>query len=194
MTQDDLAVQLFVTRQTVSRWERGHSYPTIDTLVKLSRLLDFSLDYALLGDGEMVDKVAKDQKQAARNKKIVVAVGVFILLTGLWGLVNYFNLNTRDAPVSNYSQVEVVGDRILYTMDDDPFWVSCGAMTEFVDDGKTAEISMYQSFRFTNIFRHHRISIFPVYISEDEDIQKIKISGTNKTFPVKAKKIQEAKD
>ena len=32
-TQEELAAELSVTRQTVSRWERGYSYPTIPMMV-----------------------------------------------------------------------------------------------------------------------------------------------------------------
>lgn len=35
MTQQEMADQLFVTRQTVSRWENNLSYPNLDTLVRL---------------------------------------------------------------------------------------------------------------------------------------------------------------
>lgn len=44
MTQDDLANQLFVTRQLVSKWELGLSVPTIDTLLNLSKLFSLSFE------------------------------------------------------------------------------------------------------------------------------------------------------
>ncbi|MBR3504217.1 MAG: helix-turn-helix domain-containing protein [Clostridia bacterium] len=48
MTQDDLADRLFVTRQAVSRWERGETLPGPDTLKQLSALYDVSIN-TLLG-------------------------------------------------------------------------------------------------------------------------------------------------
>ena len=44
MTQQTLAERLFVTRQTVSRWENGVRYPDILTVRKLSEILEISLD------------------------------------------------------------------------------------------------------------------------------------------------------
>lgn len=44
MTQQTLADRLFVTRQTVSRWENGVRYPDILTVRKLSEILEISLD------------------------------------------------------------------------------------------------------------------------------------------------------
>uniref|UniRef100_UPI0011A55173 helix-turn-helix transcriptional regulator n=1 Tax=Enterococcus casseliflavus TaxID=37734 RepID=UPI0011A55173 len=53
LTQEDIAKQFNVTRQTVSRWENELSYPNIDTLVELSIFFEFSLDEILRGDSGM---------------------------------------------------------------------------------------------------------------------------------------------
>ena len=39
MSQDSLAEQLSVSRQTVSSWERGKSYPDLDMLVRICEML-----------------------------------------------------------------------------------------------------------------------------------------------------------
>lgn len=49
MTQKEMANQLNVTPQTISKWERNISYPDLDMLVKLSQLFHISTD-ALLGN------------------------------------------------------------------------------------------------------------------------------------------------
>jgi transcriptional regulator with XRE-family HTH domain len=48
LSQEELAEKLFVTRQAVSKWERGVSIPNQDTLLRLSQLFGVSVD-ALLG-------------------------------------------------------------------------------------------------------------------------------------------------
>lgn len=48
MTQDELAEQVFVTRQAVSRWEKGETIPNTETLKLLSGLFDVSIN-TLLG-------------------------------------------------------------------------------------------------------------------------------------------------
>lgn len=48
LTQSDVAAQLFVSTQAVSKWEQGLSVPDIDHLCALSRILNISSD-ALLG-------------------------------------------------------------------------------------------------------------------------------------------------
>ncbi|MBQ0005741.1 MAG: helix-turn-helix domain-containing protein [Clostridiales bacterium] len=48
MTQDVLAEKVLVTRQAVSRWEKGETVPNTDTLKLLSKLFDVSIN-TLLG-------------------------------------------------------------------------------------------------------------------------------------------------
>ena len=46
-TQQTLAEKLYVTRQTVSRWESGNRYPDLETLKKISVELEVSVDELL---------------------------------------------------------------------------------------------------------------------------------------------------
>ncbi|MBO4798949.1 MAG: helix-turn-helix domain-containing protein, partial [Candidatus Methanomethylophilaceae archaeon] len=48
LTQDELARKVFVTRQAVSRWEKGETVPNTDTLQLLSKLYNVSIN-TLLG-------------------------------------------------------------------------------------------------------------------------------------------------
>ena len=48
MSQDELAEQVFVPRQAVSRWETGETTPNVETLKLLSKLFDVSVN-TLLG-------------------------------------------------------------------------------------------------------------------------------------------------
>lgn len=50
MTQQTLAEQLYVTRQTVSRWECGNRFPDLITAKKLSQILGVSVDVLLSED------------------------------------------------------------------------------------------------------------------------------------------------
>ena len=48
LSQDELAEKVFVTRQAVSRWENGETTPNTETLKRLSKLFDVSIN-TLLG-------------------------------------------------------------------------------------------------------------------------------------------------
>lgn len=54
MSQDDLAEQVFVTRQAVSRWENGETTPNIETLKLLSKLFDVSINTLLGSPRELI--------------------------------------------------------------------------------------------------------------------------------------------
>lgn len=49
LSQGDLAEQLEVSRQSISKWETDRSVPELDKLVKMSRLFGVSLDELVLG-------------------------------------------------------------------------------------------------------------------------------------------------
>ena len=54
MSQEELAEAVYVTRQTVSNWETGKSYPDIQSLLRLSALFGISLDQLIKGDVEQM--------------------------------------------------------------------------------------------------------------------------------------------
>ena len=52
-TQSEIAEKLHVTRQTISNWEQGKSYPDLDTLVEISDIYKISIDALLKGDKDL---------------------------------------------------------------------------------------------------------------------------------------------
>lgn len=55
LTQKDLADRLYVTFQTVSKWENDENEPDVSTLRELAKLFDCSLDYLLSEDEHKKD-------------------------------------------------------------------------------------------------------------------------------------------
>lgn len=47
LSQEDMAGKFDVSRQTISKWESGLSYPEIDKLIAISEMFDVSIDYLL---------------------------------------------------------------------------------------------------------------------------------------------------
>lgn len=50
LTQEQLAEQLDVSRQSVSKWESGQSYPEMEKLLQLCSMFHCSMDTLMLGD------------------------------------------------------------------------------------------------------------------------------------------------
>ncbi|MDF7668627.1 helix-turn-helix transcriptional regulator [Lactobacillus sp. ESL0703] len=59
LTQEEVAHDLFVSRQTISSWENEKSYPDIVTLIKLSDYYQISLDTLLKEDTGMKEYLEK---------------------------------------------------------------------------------------------------------------------------------------
>lgn len=55
-SQEELAEKIYVSRQTISNWENGKSYPDIDNLLRLSSLFEISLDTLIKGDVDLMKK------------------------------------------------------------------------------------------------------------------------------------------
>ena len=51
-SQEELAEQLGVTRQSVSKWEGAQSVPDMDKILQMSRIFNVSTDYLLKDDIE----------------------------------------------------------------------------------------------------------------------------------------------
>ncbi len=60
MTQIEFAEKMYVTRQTVSRWEAGTAMPDIDKIAEIAEILGVSCDY-LLKDDDNETAEAKDK-------------------------------------------------------------------------------------------------------------------------------------
>lgn len=67
LSQEELAEKIFVTRQSVSNWETGKTYPDINSLVLLSSLFDVSLDILIKGDLEKMKEEIKKQEPRAKD-------------------------------------------------------------------------------------------------------------------------------
>ena len=65
LSQQELAVQLNVVRQTLSKWEQGRSVPDADMLIALSQALETPVSTLL---GETVSPPAADDMKASRGQ------------------------------------------------------------------------------------------------------------------------------
>ena len=72
LSQDDLAEIIFVSRQSISNWERGATYPDLQNLLLLSKVFEVSLDQLIKGDVETVKQIIHDQEFMRYQKDGVV--------------------------------------------------------------------------------------------------------------------------
>ena len=101
LSQGDLANELNVSRQSISKWENGNSTPDLEKIIRLAEIFNVSLD-ELIRNEERETEVVKIPKETPvirtneRKKKIgkglliagVVAIFVFIFLN--LGILGFF--------------------------------------------------------------------------------------------------------
>lgn len=99
MSQEDLAVQLHVVRQTVSKWENGLSVPDADVVLRIAEVLGVSVSQLLelpadsqdrLNLAEELAKANQQLAEYARRETLQRQVGRkrgWILLLSFWALL-----------------------------------------------------------------------------------------------------------
>lgn len=104
MSQQTLADAVYVTRQTISKWEKNLSVPDADALVRLADALDTTVQ-ALLGQGEensaapsdiaaalsrINDQLAIQNRRRSRVWKIVAwLIAVYVAFNALLLVLGY---------------------------------------------------------------------------------------------------------
>lgn len=137
-TQEDLANRLHVTRQTISKWEKGYSVPDADLLSKLADELDVSVS-ELLGKDEipaeetdsLANQLARINEQLSiKNRRakrvwkavIVFAIVFFLVIPGatILGAI-LFNAHLDGADTGYAGRVEYTctldGEKYLYSIE-----------------------------------------------------------------------------
>ncbi len=81
LSQEELADRIFVTRQSVSNWENGRTYPDLQSLLRLSDLFGLSLDELIKGDIEtMKEEINKLEIQKMNRWGGILALLMLTLM------------------------------------------------------------------------------------------------------------------
>lgn len=122
LSQSDLANLIPVTRQAVSRWEKGQSIPDSSTLLIISKIFDVSINELLNGERfkkeepKKLEKIAldmidKNNSQSKKIKRVLLFMVLIILLLSFSFLAYYF--------INSYNSITVYkieGENKNFTM------------------------------------------------------------------------------
>lgn len=102
MTQEQVAEALGVSRQTVSNWENGKTYPDIKSVVTLSGLYGVSLDHLLKEETPMSDYLdyLEESTDVVRSRTRLSKLIIVITYLAIWTaclLVFHFGISGSDA-------------------------------------------------------------------------------------------------
>lgn len=63
ITQEELAERMYVSRQTISRWETDSVYPDVETVIRLCEILECDMETLVRGDASTEKEPAPMQEQ-----------------------------------------------------------------------------------------------------------------------------------
>ncbi len=111
MSQDELAEKMNITRQAISKWETGKSFPDIEKILELSNLFNLSLDELVKGDKAFQQNLIKEGKAGISGLEILGYITTTLgIITVIFGGSEYSN-NWMDSNFLSY----VVGGLVLVT-------------------------------------------------------------------------------
>ncbi|MFC5604104.1 helix-turn-helix domain-containing protein [Sporosarcina koreensis] len=72
LTQEQVATEMNITRQTLSNWEVDKNYPDIDSIISLSKIYNLSLDELLLGKIHFKGESVMSKKLSVEEIKTLI--------------------------------------------------------------------------------------------------------------------------
>lgn len=104
LTQEQVAEQLGVSRQSISNWENNRSYPDIISVIKMSDLYSVSLDH-LLKDREEVQtmnngyyeylKESTDVVKSNNRRSKIIELGAYLIIWAI-SVLCFYTMNPGD--------------------------------------------------------------------------------------------------
>ena len=118
LSQEQLAEQLNVSRQAISKWEAGQSIPESDKLLSISNYFHVSLDYLMkeetqdtISEKEQINTSLQTGDRTRCLLGIVICIGGIVCLI-LWGLFSIFNPAASNQ-LSESSMISIDGNGIF---------------------------------------------------------------------------------
>lgn len=106
LSQEDVAHAIYISRQTISSWENGKTYPDVQSLLLLSNLFGVSIDDLVKGDVvSMTDTINKDAMKMER----LIAASLLLLLMGVGCMVGLFAVWREPSIIPHMSMGALVG-------------------------------------------------------------------------------------
>lgn len=114
LSQEKLAFEISVSRQTISKWENGDSYPSTKHILMLAKILNCSMDELVDNEAENKQPISMIHYATPRKRYIYIVAGaVATLIVTIFGLAfsNFVNFETNNDTIDN-SKIAVF-DKII---------------------------------------------------------------------------------
>lgn len=103
MTQEQLAEQLGVSRQSISKWEGDQAVPELDKVIMLSDIFNVTIDYLLKPSEidelsvktELLEKqqhqmLTRERKRTRINQCIIYALGIYLVFIAVYIIGHFY--------------------------------------------------------------------------------------------------------
>ena len=110
LSQDDLAERIYVSRQTISNWECGRTYPDVQSLLLLSNVFGVTVDSLIKGDVETMAQVMKEavKKYNVLSTVTVTSAAIFLVLSA-WAAFQFeWGWGMHIVPTATFAAVALV--------------------------------------------------------------------------------------
>lgn len=92
ISQEELADKINVSRQAISKWESGQSFPDLDKIVILSEYFNVTTDYLIKG-------ISENNENVVTSKILYIASTFFIIIGLLSAIGGWYDKQTADSVV-----------------------------------------------------------------------------------------------
>ncbi len=106
MTQEKLALELFVSRSMIAKYETGKAYPTNEILQKIADYFEISVD-ELVQREELIDEHSKTlEDNIVKKQRLVTVVAIIgVLILCIVAVLSVIEIDTTEYVV-DYAQIE----------------------------------------------------------------------------------------
>ena len=80
LSQEELSEQIYVTRQTLSNWENGKTYPDVNSLLRLSDVFGVTLDELVKGDIPKMKEQIKQSDIIAFKRASYILTAMYLVM------------------------------------------------------------------------------------------------------------------
>ncbi|MBQ5671118.1 MAG: helix-turn-helix transcriptional regulator [Oscillospiraceae bacterium] len=93
LSQEELAEQIYVTRQTLSNWENGKTYPDVNSLLRLSDVFGVTLDELVKGDiPKMKEQIKQTDIIEFKRASYILTVMYLVMVVSALPLWTYLKI------------------------------------------------------------------------------------------------------
>lgn len=108
LTQEQFAEMLNVSRQSVSKWELGTSFPDTEKLIRISKLFSCSLDYLLKDEIESKDVNQLQESDHARRSYYLGAFLSYLSFAPIIGFIaGIYGIYHQKQTINNSTMIKL---------------------------------------------------------------------------------------